>query len=538
MRSLAFLTLVLSLMVASLIGGIYLAGEKTALDRFIDTRLLFEKEAEASTDGIQLAVDPGEKPLFYRDPMDKPEISTEPKKDSMGMDYLPVYPDDSEGTGRILFYRDPMGKAEISPTPRKDSMGMDYLPVRKQMPAKSAEAAPAQPPGGKGKILYYRNPMGLPDISKEPKKDSMGMDYIPVYENDAADDGNIVRISLDKVQKLGVATAVVEERKLSRAIRAVGTVQPDESRQMAVSSRFDGWVEKLYVAKTGDEVKRGQKLVEINSPDLREVQRDYMTSRRLAPDLTQVNLERLQSQGLSQAQIAELNDRKDVPRTTGIYAPDDGQVIEKPVIQGAWVKAGDLLYRLVDLRHVWVLAEIYERDLAAVKPGQNATVTFAAFPGQEFQGTVSLIYPEVSMATRTAKVRIELDNPDFRLKPGMYADVVVATDLSADLALTVPESAILDDGKHQVVLIDRGEGRFEPRAVKLGSRGNGYAEIPNGLASGDKVVVSANFLIDAESNLQAALRVFSTDKADVAKGNAPSPASDGNPPAASAEGGQ
>lgn len=378
--------------------------------------------------------------------------------------------------------------------------------------------AQVKPQGDKGKILYYRNPMGLADVSNEPKRDSMGMDYIPVYENDAADDGTTVHISLDKVQKLGVSTEAAQNRKLTRNLRAVGSVQPDESRQLAVTSRFDGWVEKLYVAKTGDQVQRGEKLLDISSPDLRDVQRNYLTARRLAPDLTQVNLERLQSQGLSQAQIAELDNRKDVPRVTGIYAPDDGQVIEKPVIQGAWVKAGDLLYRLVDLRHIWVLAEVYERDLAAVKSGQNATVTFAAYPGQQFKGTVSLIYPEVSMTTRTAKIRIDVDNADLKLKPGMYADVMLATDLSTTLALTVPESAILDDGTHQIVLVSRGEGRFEPREVKLGMRGSGYAEVLNGLQSGDKVVVSANFLIDAESNLQSALRAFTTDKTGTKSG--------------------
>src|SRR5262249_22731280 len=184
------------------------------------------------------------------------------------MDYLPVYRGDSEGTGRILFYRDPMGKPEISAGPAKDSMGMDYLPVREQMPGNSSDATPAKPDRGKGKVLYYRNPMGLADISNEPKKDSMGMDYIPVHENEAADNGNLVRVSLDKVQKLGVSFEAAQERKLSRNIRAVGSVQADESRQLAVASRFDGLVEKLYISKTGDQVQAGQKLLEINSPDL------------------------------------------------------------------------------------------------------------------------------------------------------------------------------------------------------------------------------------------------------------------------------
>jgi|GEM_PF-263632 len=540
MKTLSKFAMASGLLIAGVVGGIYLGGGTAALRRLEAPLAILDSaasETQGSTvirtaEGVPMAT-----PLFYRDPMGKAEISVTPKKDAMGMDYLPVYRSDSEGTGRILFYRDPMGRPEISPAPKKDSMGTDYLPVREQMPGQSfrvdqpsdvqsSGAIAAQAGDGKGRILYYRNPMGLADVSSEPKKDSMGMDYIPVYENEAAENGNVVRVSLDKVQKLGVSFEAAQERKLTRNIRAVGSVQADESRQLAVASRFDGLVEKLYIAKTGDQVQAGQKLLEINSPDLREAERNYVTARRLAPDLMQVNIERLVSQGLSTAQIAELKDSAEVPRTTGIYAPGEGVVTEKTVIQGAWVKAGDTLYKLVDLRHIWVIANVYERDIASVHSGEVASLTFTAYPGRQFQGTVSLIYPEVEISTRTAKVRIELDNPDLLLKPGMYADVSIVTDLSDEIALTVPESAILDDGAHQVVLVSRGEGRFEPKEVKLGSRGNGYAEVLGGLEQGDKVVVSANFLIDAESNLQAALRAFTADKASAKAPPSGQPGSD------------
>ena len=520
MKILSAIALAVLFLIVGAVGGVYATGGMEALRRLATPLTIFQSFASenqktptpVTAEGIPMAP-----PLFYRDPMGKAEISATPKKDPMGMDYLPVYRSDSDGTGRILFYRDPMGRPEISPAPMKDAMGMDYLPVRAQMPGDASDATPAKSEpakfdGGKGKILYYRNPMGLADISNEPKKDSMGMDYIPVYENEAAENGNVVRVSLDKVQKLGVSFEVAQERQLSGSIRAVGSVQADESRQLAVTRRFDGLVEKLYTSKTGDQVQAGQKLLEINSPDLREAQRNYVTARHLAPDLMQVNIERLISQGLTQAQITELKDGTEVPRTTGIYAPGDGIVIEKSVMQGAWVKAGDMLYRLVDLRHVWVLAGVYERDLASIHNGETASVTFAAYPGKQFHGAVSLVYPEIDKSTRTAKVRIELDNPDLLLKPGMYADVAITTDLSDAIALTVPDSSVLDDGTHQVVLISRGDGRFEPKEVKLGKRGNGYTEVLNGLNKGDKVVVSANFLIDAESNLQAALGAFTADK--------------------------
>jgi Cu(I)/Ag(I) efflux system membrane fusion protein len=507
MRILGFAALVAVLLATGFVGSGYVGGGTSVIDR-ISEYLTPASGSETPDVATGLLAQQEQTPLFYRDPMGLPEISAEPKKDSMGMDYIPVYPDADQGTGKILFYRNPMGELDVSPVPKKDSMGMDYIPVREQPVQKSSEAQPASEGTSQRKPLYYRNPMGLPDISYEPKKDSMGMDYIPVYEDSGASEGNVVKVSLDKIQKLGVMTAPAVEKQLSRTIRAVASVQPDESRQIAVSSRFDGWADKLYVSKTGDQVEKGQKLLEISSPDLRAAQRNYLTAIKQSPELLQVALERLQNQGLTKQQVAELQDQRVVPPTTGIYAAGAGQVIEKTVIQGAWVKAGDTLYRLLDLRHVWVIAEVYERDLAAIEPGQQARITFSAYPGETFSGTVSFIYPEISMATRTAKVRIELDNKDLQFRSGMYADVEIATDLTAVAALSIPESAVLDDGENQTVLVALGEGRFEPRPVRLGGRADGSAEVLEGLAAGENVVISANFLIDAESNLQAALRAF------------------------------
>ena len=504
MRILGFAVLVAVLLAAGLVGSGYIGGGTSVIDR-ISGYLTPSLDSEAPDAATGLLAQQEKTPLFYRDPMGLPEISAEPKRDSMGMDYIPVYPDADQGAGKIFFYRNPMGELDVSPVPKKDSMGMDYIPVREQSSQDSSEAQSVSDDSslGQGNPLYYRNPMGLPDISYEPKKDSMGMDYIPVYEDSAASDGNVVKVSLDKIQKLGVMTAPAVEKKLSRTIRAVGSVQPDESRQIVVSSRFDGWIDKLYVSKTGDQVDEGQKLLEISSPDLRAAQRNYLTAVEQSPELLQVALERLQNQGISEQQAAELQDKRAVPATTGIYASGAGQVVEKTVIQGAWVQAGDTLYRLLDLRHVWVIAEVYERDLTAVEPGQQARISFSAYPGETYSGTVSLIYPEISMATRTAKVRIELDNEDLKFRPGMYADVEIATDLTAVAALSIPESAVLDDGEHQTVLVALGEGRFEPRPVRLGGRADGSAEVLEGLAAGENVVISANFLIDAESNLQA-----------------------------------
>jgi Cu(I)/Ag(I) efflux system membrane fusion protein len=496
-----------------LAGGIYLTGGQAALERILSGQLptRLAEAAQLPSSAPSAPSSNVEKPnkgriLFYRDPMGLPEISTEPKKDSMGMDYLPVYGGDATGQGKILFYRDPMGLPEISAEPKKDSMGMDYIPVYEAENGSSAEGATAE--SGKGKILYYRNPMGLPDISYEPKKDSMGMDYIPVYENEAADQGNIVKISLDKVQKLGVTTEEVGRRRLTKVIRATGTIQPDESRQAIVTARFDGWVQRLQVDKTGDMVKRGQTMLELFSPSLRLAQQEYIMARRTDPALAAAAAQRLQTLGLTAGQISGLEEANQAPGAIAVPAPEDGQVVEKMAIEGMRVMAGEPLYRLVDFRHVWVIAQIYEQDLSAVRPGLPVEVELDAFPGERFAGEVSFIYPGLTPETRTARVRVELDNPDGRLKADMFAAVLLSADMEAAEVLAVPDSAVLDTGKRQAVLVERSEGRYEPREVKLGRRAEGYAEILEGIRQGEKVVVSANFLIDAESNLQAALRAF------------------------------
>ena len=359
--------------------------------------------------------------------------------------------------------------------------------------------------------------MGLPDISYEPKKDSMGMDYIPVYENEAGDDGNIVKISLDKVQKLGVKTEAAAVRSLSRAVRATGTIQPDESRQTIVTSKFDGWVQHLKVDKTGDAVERGQIMLELMSPDLQLAQQEYIRQKSISPNRAEAEAQHLKTLGLTTSQISALDDLKHTTPTISVVAPQGGQVVEKMVIKGARVSAGEPLYRLVDFSHVWAIGEVYEQDLPLVRIGQMAEVELDAFPGERFKGEVSFIYPSLTAATRTAKVRVELDNPDGRLKAGMYASVLLSAGMTDADVLSVPESAILDTGKRQTVLVERGEGRYEPREIQVGRRAGGYVEVLEGIAKDERVVVSAHFLIDAESNLQAALKAFTAGNAPAAE---------------------
>jgi Cu(I)/Ag(I) efflux system membrane fusion protein len=400
------------------------------------------------------------------------------------------------------------GQAALERVAIGDLPANPVAPVAQAAQTPPAPTAGPQAEAGKGKVLYYRNPMGLPDISHEPKKDSMGMDYIPVYEDDAGDQGNVVRISLDKVQKLGVATEEVARRRLTRTIRATGTVQPDESRQAIVAARFDGWVQRLRIDKTGDSVKRGQAMLELFSPALQLAQQEYILARRTDPGLAAAAAQRLRTLGLGAGQIAALDGAERAPGAITIPAPLDGQVVEKLAIEGMRVMSGDPLYRLADFSHVWVIAQIYEQDLASVRPGVPVEVQIDAFPGERFQGVVSFIYPGLTPETRTARVRVELDNPNGKLKADMFAAVLLSADMETPEVLAVPDSAVLDTGKRQAVLVERGEGRYEPREVQLGQRADGYAEVLSGLAEGEKVVISANFLIDAESNLQSALRSF------------------------------
>jgi membrane fusion protein, copper/silver efflux system len=426
-----------------------------------------------------------------------------------------------------LYYQDPSGKPDYSPTPKKDAEGRDYVPVYNEPGAAptstSASPAPAPAPSGDRKILYYRNPMGLPDTSPVPKKDSMGMDYIPVY----ADEGSgtvpgTVAISPERIQMLGVRTEAASLRPMAHTVRAVGTVAADERRIGVVNPKFEGWIERLLVNTTGQTVRRGEALLEVYSPDLVLAQREYLVARSAAADMAQADpmardnakaiaaaaLFRLKNWDISADQLARLQRTGTATRTLTLSAPIGGIVMEKTALEGLHFGAGDMLYRIVDLSTVWLLADVFEQDLAQIRPGQSAKITVQAYPGRVFDGRVAFVYPTVNAQTRTAKVRIEVPNPDLLLKTDMYATVEIAAPVESTTVLTVPDSAVLDTGTRQTVLVDRGDGRFEPRPVKLGARAGGYVAVLEGIRDGEKVVTGANFLIDAESNLRAALQAF------------------------------
>ena len=413
---------------------------------------------------------------------------------------------------KILYYRDPSGAANYSATPRQDAGGRDYLPVYEDEEVSFEPGAkkPASTASGPRKLLYYRNPMGLPDISPVPKKDSMGMDYIPVYEGEEQDDGKTVKVSPEKIQRTGVRTEAVEARVVVRPVRAVGTVMHDDSRLTVVTMRSDGFIEDLFVNRTGQHVQAGEPLFRIYSPDIQRAQIDLLYGGGSSQDGP---IQRLRNLGVPENHISAVQQSRKNLRTVDWLSPASGDVIEKRVINGQFVRAGDELYRIADHSQLWIMADVAEADLPAIKIGARAKATVRAYAAEPIEGEVTFIYPELRAETRTARVRIEVPNPDGRLKIDMYADVVFEAGASEQPVIAIPASAVIDSGTRQVVLIAKGEGRFEPRPVKLGRRGDGYVEVLDGISKGEEVVTAATFLIDAESNLRAALQAFTQPEA-------------------------
>ncbi len=415
-----------------------------------------------------------------------------------------------------LFYQDPDGKLSYASGPKKAADGRDYRPVFRDGPAPQAAAEPAAAPkpagGGDHRVLYYRNPMGLPDTSPKPKKDSMGMDYLPVYADEGAqgDPPGTVRITPGRLQTLGVRTEAAEMRPAAaRSVRATGILQFDERRLVTVTTRVSGWVEHLTVAATGDPVKRGQLLAEIYSPDMVASEKEYLIAARMGSAMSTASLERLRALDIPEQEIARLRRSSRAIRRIPVMAQANGVVIDKPVQEGMRVDAGQAIYKTADLSELWLIAQVQEQDLGAIQPGQTARATFVAFPGRTFEGKVDFIYPTLSAETRTARVRIVLPNPDGALRAAMYANVQIDATAGGEPVLTVPNSAVLDTGTRQAVLVAAGVGKFEPRTVHLGIHGDDWVQIVDGIKPGERVVVGANFLIDAESNLRAALQGFS-----------------------------
>lgn len=377
--------------------------------------------------------------------------------------------------------------------------GMKLQPVRKQ--------SAASPTGNTGarKVKYYKSTMMLGEISQTPRKDSMGMDMVLVYEGE--DETSTISVDPVTVQKMGVRTGVVTRGPLQRVIRTVGAIDYNETALADVTTKFRGWIEKLYVDATGKQVKKGEPLFDIYSPDLYSAQNEYVLALNQGAGGMKASARlKLNLYDISDDQIAELEKTRQPQKTLRVNAPMDGIVVEKMAVQGQMVEAGMKLYRLANLDIVWIQSQVYEQDLAFLKVGQEAEVSLSYLPDRKFRGRVTYIYPTVDEKTRTARVRMEFHNPGYFLKPGMFATIGLRAELSPS-TLLVPDSAVLRSGEKNTVFVALEGGKFEPRTVTLGPRSddNTY-EVLSGLNEGERVVTSGQFMLDSESQLREAIQ--------------------------------
>lgn len=392
--------------------------------------------------------------------------------------------------------------------------GMDLTPLKASGDSTSSVS------NGERKIKYWVAPMDPSYIRDEPGKSPMGMDLVPVYEDEAAS-GSIITVDPVTSQNMGVRIGLVERKSLSRTIRTVGLVGYDEPEQYAVNSKIDGWVERLYVNETGQFVKKGSRLLDIYSPALVSAQEEFLLALNNslslqnspfpsiaegAQRLLEASRRRLLLWDISSQQIKQLESTRKVSKVMTLFAPQDGIVTMKMVREGQFVKSGMELFMLSDISKVWVFADIYEYEMPWIKVGQIATIHLPFVGSEPIQSKISFIYPYVEPKTRTVKARFEIDNPDFLLKPDMYVNVRLNSD-PVENVLTVPAEAVLYSGEAQTVFVALGDGKFEPRRVKTGLQSDaGDIEIKQGLLEGEQVVVSAQFMLDSESKLREAIQ--------------------------------
>ncbi|MEM7183650.1 MAG: efflux RND transporter periplasmic adaptor subunit [Spirochaetota bacterium] len=396
----------------------------------------------------------------------------------------------------------------------------------------------------KTKKKLYTCPMHPQVIKDEPGTCPMcHMNLVPVKENKpskeekhkhneyAAKDKLIVRVSPAVIQKSGIVTEVVKKKPIQREITSVAHIDYNESKETMINSRVTGWVEKLYVGFTGQTVKRGQALASIYSPELVSTQEEYLrlyqkqkasTSPELQKEIGKLLAaakNRLLFWNISKSQISRIERTGKVNRRLAIYSPYSGVVVEKKVIEGAHIKQGTDLFKIIDLSTVWVFIHIPEQDIPFVKKGMDVEMTLPQIPGKSFPGKISFIFPFLEMKSRDLKVRASFSNPKFELKPGMYATLRLK-ETSLGEHVVIPSSAIIRSGVRNIVFIHHGEGRFEPKEVKLGvSDGKKGTQILQGLQEGDVIVTSSQFLLDSESKLQEAIqKMRSTPKATSLQG--------------------
>ena len=420
-------------------------------------------------------------------------------------------PAQSAPVGPVIYWRHPDGLPEWSGTPRTTADGREFRPVLASEDVSFDPGAKVAVLPGEQTILYYRNPMGLPDTSPVPKQDSMGMDYLPVYAGEADDTGT-VRVSPGRLQRTGVRTALAVTGAMEMVVRAPGVVTLDERRISVIALRADAFITSVADVTTGATIKHGDPLAMLYSPEVATAVAQFITDLRSNGKPSPGARQRLQNLGLPDAVIDAIATDGRPPVNIALTAPRDGVVLERMAVEGMMSEAGQTLFRIADTSVVWVMADVPETALTGLRRGAAVKVSFRGLPGEAFAGVINAIYPQVDMQTRTARVRIDMANPDGRLLANMYAEVELNVGNGAMVA-QVPESAVIDTGDRQVVIRDLGDGRFAPQEVVLGQRGAGMVEIRSGIVAGDRIVTTATFLIDAESNLNAALAALAAPEA-------------------------
>jgi len=354
-------------------------------------------------------------------------------------------------------------------------------------------------------ILYWVAPMDSNYRRDKPGKSPMGMDLVPVHANAAGDNSSSVTISPEVVQNLGIRTATAERSRLWRGIDTVGYVDYDESKVSHIHLRTEGWIEHLVAHSEGERVRKGEKLLELYSPDLVNAQEEFVQALVSGnKGLIRASRERLIALGIPMNQVKQLEKNRKVKQTISIYSPQDGVVSKLMVRHGMYVTPKNQVMSLADLSSVWLLAEVYERQADWVKVGQPAEVSTAFLPGRSWKGKVEYIYPSLDAKTRTLKVRLRFDNPDEILKPNMYTNVKIFGGPKDD-AIVIPVEALIRTGREQRVVISLGDGRFESRTVTAGIESGDWVEILEGIIPGDIVVTSGQFLIDSEASLKASM---------------------------------
>jgi Cu(I)/Ag(I) efflux system membrane fusion protein len=425
-------------------------------------------------------------------------------------------PGQAPGGRKILYYRNPMNPQVTSDRPSKDPMGMDYVPVY----AEEAGAGGA----GAGRVLFYRDP-DRPWIASDTPGKVPGTDreFAPVREGDP--DAKGVAINPTMVQNTGVRIEEARLRPLHRTIRTVGTVTYDERKLADINLKVVGWIDRLYVNFTGQPVRRGEALLEIYSPELVSTQQEYLLALRYRESLRSSELPATRDQAeallesarrrlafwdVPDSEVRALEKRGTPRKTLTLRSPVDGVVIERTAVRGAQVQPGMQLLKIADLTDVWVNAQVYPRDLAWIRLGDEAQVALSYLPGRTFTGRVGFIQPVVDAAARTIQVRIEVEQPSrtLVLRPDMYATVELASRETIE-GVAIPEQAVLRTGERDVVIVALGRGFFQPRDVRLGVVSEGMVEVIDGLRPGEKIATSSQFLIDSESNLRAALGAMS-----------------------------